>query len=79
MKMTLIILATLLTGCSSMSNWSCYGTGTCAIKDSQYVNANAESAGGSFAPRTIQLGSSSYLVVPNYSSGRITSITRTAK
>lgn len=73
MKYALTILAVLLTGCSSMDHFVCYGAGTC--------DRNGNYATGTYSiPRTstvsnfnqgavIVTSSGNYVVVPNASGG----------
>jgi hypothetical protein len=74
--LALLIMSLTLTGCANML---CYGTGTCAVREGSSYPQDLTSAQGAFTPRSVSLGSSSYQIVPNYSSGQITSVVRTSR
>jgi hypothetical protein len=73
----ILITATMaLTGCGATGQkMLCSGTGTCQTNG---VYAG-QSASGAFTPRTVQLGTTNYLVVPNYSTGQISSVLPVSK
>jgi hypothetical protein len=74
MKLISILALLTLSGCSTLDKAICYGNGTC--------NATGElprtSTYSAPLPSTLNIGSSSYLIVPSQS-GRVTSVIRTSK
>lgn len=72
MKYALTILAVLLTGCSSMDHFVCYGAGTCG-RDGSFT-AGTYSTPNRTAPNfnqgaVIVTSSGNYVVVPRASGG----------
>ena len=76
MKSILVIAVMLLTGCSTQQ-LMCAGTGTCY--SGEYSTHSTTSAGGSFTASNVQTPIGNYLVVPNYSTGRVQAIVQTSR
>lgn len=76
MKLISVLAIVMLTGCGATGQKIlCSGTGTC-LANGAYTK---ESAGGAFTPRTVQLNSTNYIVVPNYSTGQIQGVYSVSK
>jgi hypothetical protein len=75
-KLISILALVMLTGCGATGQKIlCSGTGTCNATGAY----TAQSATGAFTPRTVQLGTANYLVVPNYSTGQISGVLPVSK
>jgi hypothetical protein len=64
-----LILAMMLTGCATVDQMVCYGTGTCG-RTGVYASTATVSAAtitNPGLPQTIVTGNGSLLIVPNYS------------
>ena len=76
MKLISVLALVMLTGCGATGQKIlCSGTGTCQATGA-YTNSTAT---GAFTPRTVQLGTTNYLVVPNYSTVQISSVLPVSK
>lgn len=83
MKTVLIIISALLTGCSSLNHFVCYGAGTC---DRNGVYADGATATGysSYIPpaangQVITTNNGNYVIVRSQTSGRTMSMIRSGK
>jgi uncharacterized protein YceK len=74
MKLIAVLALVALSGCSTVNKAICYGNGTCNATGDVPLNSAYSAPGAS----TLQIGSSSYLIVPSQS-GRVTSVIRTSK
>lgn len=74
----LMLVTVMLSGCSTLGDkMMCFGTGACGDLP---VSSTATPAGSALTmPQHLQLGSKSYILVPNYSTGNLTAIIQTAK
>ena len=76
MKYILIGLAALLTGCSSIDHFVCYGAGTCGAGNS------ASSSTAKYVPtggQQVFLPSGGYMVIRSQSTGQVMSVIQTSK
>lgn len=81
MKIVLITLAVVLTGCTSMDHFVCYGAGTCD-RNGQYSNGSY--AGNSAAwvntgPQTVITNNGTYLIGRSQTTGSINSVIQTSR
>lgn len=75
MKTIMILVSTILTGCASMDQIVCTGTGTCG-HTTQYSQA---AKWVSPTPQTVITDQGTYLIVRDSSTGAISSIISTSK
>jgi len=75
MKTILILFVLLLSGCSSLDHWVCYGAGTCG-SDGPVTGRLPQTTAhrGAFTPTTVNFGNTNYVIVPNYSTGQISAV-----
>lgn len=73
----LLILAVLLTGCSTQQ-LMCAGTGTCS-SGTDYTAVSTATSTRSQVVRSVQLPTGNYLIVPNHSTGGISAVIQTSK
>lgn len=81
MKYALTILAVLLTGCSSMDHFVCYGAGTCD-RNGQYANGSYAGSTAAYVPtggQQVFLPSGGYMVIRSQATGRVMSVIQTSK
>lgn len=75
--MKYILLSLLLTGCSSLDHFVCYGAGTCGRDGSFTVGYGANTGRYvSPVPTTITTNVGTYIITNNQSTGAIMSINR---
>jgi len=74
MKLVIIIMAVLLSGCSTQ-RFLCTGTGTCDVGSATYT----PTARVNTLPSQVLLPSGNYLVVPNASTGGIRAVIQTSR
>ena len=74
LKIWLVSVAILLTGCASMDQMVCLGTGTCTA-----TGQHSPLPGPSLQlPQTLIMPSGTYIIVPNYSTGGISAVIKTS-
>jgi hypothetical protein len=74
----LLILAVLLTGCSTQQ-LMCAGTGTCQANTDYTGISTANRYTSPQVVRSVQLPTGNYLIVPNHSTGGISAVIQTSK
>lgn len=75
MKTIMILVSTILTGCSSLDHFVCTGTGTCG-HTTQYSQA---AKWVSPMPQTIITNAGTYMIIRDQTSGAISSVISTSK
>jgi len=70
-----LILAMILTGCASMDQMVCYGTGTCSATDSYSATARWVSP----LPQSIVTSQGTFIITRDQSSGAINNINQVSR